>query len=157
MKGLLSSFRWAWQGLVYCLRTQRNLRIHLTVAALAVWLGSRFGLSRAEFALLWLTIGLVVAAELFNTAAEKLTDLCCPGFDRRAGLVKDIAAGAVLFAAAAAVGVGISLFWQPDLWRRLLAQPRQLAFPLAIAAVGAWAVFGLPYAKDKTNTDKEQE
>ena len=157
MKGLFHSFRWAWCGIVYCLRTQRNLRIHLVAAALALWFAGQFGLERGEYALLWLTIGLVVAAELFNTAAEKLTDLCCPGFDRRAGLVKDIAAGAVLLAAAAALGVGVSLFWQPALWRQMLQQPRQLVLPLAIAVIGAWAVFGLPYAKDKTNTDKEQE
>ena len=157
MKGLFNSFRWAWCGIVYCLRTQRNLRIHLVAAALALWFAGQFGLERGEYALLWLTIGLVVAAELFNTAAEKLTDLCCPGFDRRAGLVKDIAAGAVLLAAAAALGVGASLFWQPALWRQMLQQPRQLVIPLAIAVVGVWAVFGLPYAKDKTNTEKEQE
>ena len=157
MKGLFSSFRWAWRGFVYCLRTQRNLRIHFAAAALALWLAGRFDLSRGEYALLWLTIGLVVSAELFNTAVEHLTDLCCPNFDRRAGLVKDIAAGAVLVAAVAAVGVGFSLFGQPALWRQLLQQPEQLAVPFAIVVVGVWAVFGLPYAQTKTLNKKEQE
>lgn len=157
MKGLLSSFRWAWQGFAHCLRTQRNLRIHLTAAALALWFAGRFGLGRAENALLWLTIGLVIAAELFNTAAEKLTDLCSPGFDRRAGLIKDIAAGAVLAAAVAAAGVGICLFWRPLLWQQLLGRPQQLVVPLAIVAVGIWAVFGLPYAEKETINQEEQE
>ncbi len=156
MKPILNSFRWAWQGFCRCLRTERNLRIHLTAAALAVWLSGRFDLSRAEQALLWLTIGAVIAAEIFNSAIEELVDLSCPGHDPRAGHIKDAAAAAVLVLAAAAVSVAIALFWKPAVLRQIFARPRQLVIPLAIAVIGIWAVFGLPY-QEKKNNNKEQE
>ena len=73
-----------------------------------------FRLSRAELAVLFVTIGAVLSAEVFNTAAEDLCDYVSPGFARRIGSVKDLAAGAVLLSALAAVGVGIVLFWRPE-------------------------------------------
>jgi diacylglycerol kinase len=145
MKGILKSFRWAWQGFCRCLRTERNLRIHLTAAALAVWLSGWYDLSRGEQALLWLTIGAVIAAEVFNSAIEGLVDLVCPHRDPRAGSIKDAAAAGVLILAVAALGVGIALFWQPAVLRSIWANPRQLIIPLAIVVIGIWAVFILPY------------
>ena len=156
MKPILNSFRWAWRGFCRCLRTERNLRIHLTAAALAVWLSGQYNLSRGEYALLWLTIGAVIAAEVFNSAIEGLVDLSCPQYDPRAGHIKDAAAAGVLVLAAAAVCVAIALFWQPAVLRQIFAQPRQLVIPLAIVVIGIWAVFGLPY-QEKKNTNKEQE
>jgi len=157
MKAILNSFRWAWRGFCRCLRTERNLRIHLTAAALAVWLSGHYDFSRQEYILLWLTIGTVISAELLNTAVEELVDLSCPEVDPRAGRIKDAAAAAVLVLAAAAVLVGVSLFWQPAVLRQILSEPRQLMVPFAIACIGIWAVFGLPYQEKNNLNNEEQE
>ena len=157
MQSLLNSFRFAFGGLRYALATQRNLRIHLTAAALALWMGQRWGLSPAEWAVLWLCIGLVLAAELVNTALEAAVDLLSPGQHPLAAAAKDTAAAAVLVCALAALGVGLGLFWRPAVFREILALPRQLVIPAAILTVGVWAVFGLPYAPKRTTKQKEQE
>lgn len=157
MRPILNSFRWAWRGFVRCLATERNLRIHLTAAVLAVWLGGVCRLTRAEWALLWLTIGAVIAAEVFNSAIEGLVDLNCPRPDPRAGRIKDAAAAAVLVLAVAAVLVGVFLFARPTLLQMIGSDPRQLVIPLAIAVIGVWAVFGLPYEKKENPNNKEQE
>ncbi|KYZ77031.1 diacylglycerol kinase [Anaerosporomusa subterranea] len=104
------SFQYAWQGVVYCLKTQRNMRIHLLMAISACGLGWRLGLPAGEMAVLLLTIGLVIVAELLNTAVEKLVDLTCPHYHPLAKAAKDTAAGAVLAAAIIALAVGYYLF-----------------------------------------------
>ena len=104
------SFQYAWQGLVYCLKTQRNMRFHLLAAVIAVSLGYLLGLSALEMVVLLLTIGLVVVAEMLNTAVEKIVDLICPQVHPLAKAAKDTAAGAVLAAAIIALAVAYFLF-----------------------------------------------
>ena len=113
---LRQSFRHAWNGLVYTVRTQRNARIHLgvglTVAALAVWLR----LDAVRCALLALTIGAVIVGETINTALEALVDLLSPEYHEQAKVAKDVAAGAVLVLGLTAIAVGL-LILGPPLWR----------------------------------------
>ena len=87
------SLRCAARGLFSCLWRERNLRIHTVAAGYVLFFSAFFDLSRAGRAVLLLTIGLVMAAELFNTALERLCDFVSPGYEKRIGLVKDIAAG----------------------------------------------------------------
>lgn len=157
MRPICNSFGYAFGGLRYALATQRNLRIHLTAAALALWMGHRWGLAPGEWAALLVCIGLVLAAELFNTALEAAVDLACPQMHPLAAAAKDAAAAAVLVCAFAAVGVGVALFWRPAVVTEIMAAPRQLVIPAAILTVGVWAVFGLPYAPKRTINQKEQE
>ena len=93
-------------------------RIHLTVAAaallLAAWLPIR---SRAEWAVLVLTIAMVVILEGLNTAVEAAVDLACPNRHPLAKAAKDLAAGMVLVAAIAAVGVGLLILGPPLFYR----------------------------------------
>jgi diacylglycerol kinase (ATP) len=119
---LLSSFKYAFAGLAYLVRTQRNARIHLGISLVVIVLGFWSGLSRTEWAIIALTIGLVLAAESFNTVAEAAVDLASPQFHPLAKIAKDVAAGAVLLMAIAAVVVGL-LILGPPLWRALLARP----------------------------------
>jgi diacylglycerol kinase (ATP) len=119
---LLSSFKYAFAGLAYLVRTQRNARIHLAISLVVVVLGFWSGLSRTEWAIIALTIGLVLAAESFNTVAEAAVDLASPQFHPLAKIAKDVAAGAVLLMAIAAVVVGL-LILGPPLWRALFARP----------------------------------
>jgi len=101
------------------LRTQRNARIHLSVALLVIALGLWLGLNRTEWAIIILTIGLVLAAESFNTVAEAAVDLATAEYHPLAKIAKDVAAGAVLLTAITAIVVGL-LILGPPLWKTLL-------------------------------------
>ena len=109
-KKQLRSFRYAWQGIRRCVGREQNLGTHLVVTAAVVVAGVAFGITRMEWTAVILCIGLVVAAELFNTAIERLVDLVSPQRHPLAGQVKDIAAGAVLVCALAAIVVGLVVF-----------------------------------------------
>lgn len=113
--GRARSFRWAFCGLGYCLRTQPNARIHAGATLAVVGLGFWLGLAGWEWCAVIGVAGLVWAAELFNTALELMVDLVSPERRPLAGRIKDVAAGAVLAAAIAALAVGAIIFG-PKLW-----------------------------------------
>jgi undecaprenol kinase/diacylglycerol kinase (ATP) len=117
---LLRSFRVAFTGLWYALRTQRNLRIQLVVTGVVIVLGLWLGLSADQWAVLALTSGLVLLGELVNTVVERLVDLVCPDYDPLAKVVKDVMAGAVVLACIVAIIVGL-LVLGPPLWSRLVS------------------------------------
>ena len=106
----LLSFRYATKGILYALRTQHNLWIHLTAALLVVGFGIFFSLSTCEWIGVSFAIGMVISAEIFNSSIEKLTDLASPGLSREAGQVKDMAAGAVFIFAITAAIIGLFIF-----------------------------------------------
>jgi diacylglycerol kinase len=110
MRAFLRSFRYAGQGIVYVMRTQRNARVHVLITAVVVVGGVYFRLTAIEWAILVLTIGMVFSAEMFNTVAELAVDLLFQRFHPMAKVAKDAGAGAVLIAALAAVVVGIAIF-----------------------------------------------
>lgn len=120
-RNLLESFRYAFAGLCYALRTQRNTRIHLIIAGLVILAGLWLGLPTVQWALLALTIGLVLVGEMLNTVAETLVDMISPGYHPLAKVVKDVTAGAVLLTAIFAVVVGL-LILGPPLWGRLVGR-----------------------------------
>ena len=110
LKKQLRSFRYAWQGIRQCVGREQNLSFHLIVTVAVVALGFGLGITRGEWVVVCLCIGLVISAELFNTAIERLVDLVSPQRHPLAGQVKDIAAGAVLVCALAAIAVGLIIF-----------------------------------------------
>jgi len=110
MKPFLRSFRFAFAGVAYALRTQRNARVHVVVACLVIAAGIYFQISAIEWAMLALTIGFVFSAEMLNTVAELAVDLLTQHYHPMAKVAKDVGAGAVLVAAIAAVGVGVAIF-----------------------------------------------
>ncbi len=110
MKRLFHSFGFAINGLAAVWREQRNFRIHVVVVCMVViagWLGQ---LRAIEWALVLLCAGFVLAAELFNSAIEKMVDLVNPQWSEPAGKIKDMAAAAVFVASITAVLVGILVF-----------------------------------------------
>ena len=109
-KKQLRSFRYAWQGIRQCVGREQNLSFHLIVTVLVIGAGFAFGITPGEWTAISLCIGLVVSAELFNTAIERLVDLVSPQRHPLAGQIKDIAAGAVLVCALAAIAVGLIIF-----------------------------------------------
>lgn len=112
---LIASFGYAFQGLWYTLRTQRNARVHLVAALLVVITGFLLHISALEFAILFVVIGTVFVAEMLNTVMEICVDLASPGYHPLAKIAKDVAAGAVLVNAIIAFIVGLCVFL-PHLW-----------------------------------------
>ena len=113
------SFYFAFAGLGYLFRTQRNARIHAIAGAAACGLAMWLGISRVEWAVLVFTIALVLIMEGLNTAIEAAIDLASPDVHPLAKAAKDLAAGMVLIGAMASVAVGL-LILGPPLWRRLV-------------------------------------
>jgi diacylglycerol kinase len=113
------SFYFAFAGLAYLFRTQRNARVHATIGAAACGLGLWLGIGRVEWAVLVFTIALVLILEGLNTAVEAAIDLASPQIHPLAKAAKDLAAGMVLIAAMASVAVGL-LILGPRLWHRLV-------------------------------------
>lgn len=111
---LLVSFKYAWAGLTYGFGTQRNFRIHVAIGFLALSLGIFLHLSPVEMSLIGITIGLVLAMELINTAIESVVDLTVKQtYHELAKIAKDCAAGAVLVSALASILVAGSLLLPP--------------------------------------------
>src|ERR1700754_1237215 len=96
MKKFIRGFGYAFNGVRHAAATQLNFRVQLVAAVVAVLLGYIFHISAGEWLWITLCIAMVLAAELFNTAIEFLTDLVSPEYNKKAGLVKDMSAGAVL-------------------------------------------------------------
>ncbi len=118
MARLIRSFGYAFSGLAYLVRSQANARIHLALAAAVVAVGLWLRLPAHDWAVVALTVGLVLAAEAFNTGLEAVVDLVSPERQPQARLAKDVAAAAVLLAAGTSVVVGL-LVLGPPLWARL--------------------------------------
>lgn len=112
------SFRNAFSGWGYALRTQPNAWIHAAISLAVLTLCAWLRLPTRDYAIIILTIALVWTAELINTAIEAAIDLASPNHHPLAKASKDAAAGAVLIAAIAAVLVGL-LIIGPPLWGRL--------------------------------------
>ncbi len=110
MKRFAQSLGYAWRGIRAALSGQRHLRFHFVAALGVVALGLRVRLSATDWALVGLAIGLVVSAELMNSAMESVVDLVEPRTHPLAGKAKDMAAGAVLVAAVTALVIGILVF-----------------------------------------------
>jgi len=107
---LVRSFNFAFEGIVWSLRTQRNMRLHFTVGATALVLAVSLEVTRTELVALILCIGMVLAVEMLNSAIEAAIDIAKPTYDPLAKIAKDVAAGSVLITAVMSVAVGYLVF-----------------------------------------------
>lgn len=110
MRKFVRGFLFAYQGLVYAFSTQINFRVHVFSALAAIFLGYYLKLNSEEWIWIGSAILLVLIVELLNTAIEVLVDLVSPDYHPKAGIVKDVSAGAVLLTAIFAVMVGLLIF-----------------------------------------------
>jgi len=110
-QSLLRAFKNAFVGIVYCIRHERNMKIHSTLACLAGCLAWWLSLTTYEILILIITIASVFVAEMMNTVVEAIVDLVSPEVHPLAKIAKDVAAGAVLTASIAALLVGYLLFF----------------------------------------------
>lgn len=106
----LKSFSYAFKGLISASKSERNFRIQLACALLVILFGVIFSLSRYEWLAIVLCIGLVLFAELVNTAIEKLLDFVHPGLHAKVGEIKDLSAAAVLVLATSSLIIALIIF-----------------------------------------------
>lgn len=106
----MKRFKYAIKGILFAFKTQANIRIHSIISVLVISAGFLFKINPLEWLFIIFAIGLVLSAELFNTAIESLVDQVSPSYSEKAGLIKDVAAGAVLIAAVVSVIIGVIVF-----------------------------------------------
>ncbi len=134
---IIKGFGWAARGVWHCMREEWHFRFHLVIAFYVLLFTPRFSLSRAEGAILALTVAGVLVTEMINSAVERAVDRCSTERHPLAGAAKDMAAGAVLLAAIAAIVVAILLFWRPDIWLAIFADWGEHIYKPIILALSA--------------------
>jgi diacylglycerol kinase (ATP) len=150
------SFNWAFEGIVYVLRTQRNMQIHVAVAVIALVLGLVLDFSRLELAAVMGAVSLVLVAEMMNTAIEAAIDAVVTTYHPLVKIAKDVAAGAVLVATVNALAIAYFVFYNrlTDPGRDLLVNVRRsptnlvvvtmIVTVIAVIAIKAWTGRGTP-------------
>ena len=108
--GRLKSVTFAFKGAVKLITTEHSVMVQSSIGIVMVVAGFYFEISREEWMFQILAIGLVLAVEGLNTAVEKIADFIHPEYHERIGFVKDIAAGAVFFAAMTAITIGLFIY-----------------------------------------------
>ncbi|MBR3815879.1 MAG: diacylglycerol kinase family protein [Clostridia bacterium] len=157
IKNLLMSFVYAFRGIGYMIRTERNMRIHITcliymfsILIFSDW----FVISKTEYVLLLLTSALVLAAETFNTAIENSVNLYGEKRTENGKIAKDAAAGAVLICAIISVIVGIIIMFQPQAFIKMaqyfIANPIMiLVVIISLAVATVFIFYGFDFRRRK--------
>lgn len=110
---IIWSFNYAIEGIVFALRTQRNMRIHIAIAGLVALGSLLLGVTRIELVAILFAIMLVFITELINTAVEAAVDVTIDRYEPLAKTAKDVAAAAVLVAAVNALFVAYLVLFDP--------------------------------------------
>ena len=110
LSGRFKSLGFALKGAIKLATTEHSVMVQSSIAVLLVFAGFYFEISREEWMFQTLAIGLVLAIEGLNTAVEKVADFIHPEFHEKIGFIKDIAAGAVFFAAMTAITIGCFIY-----------------------------------------------
>lgn len=108
--GRIKSVRYTVIGAHKLITTEHSVMVQSSIAVLLIIAGFYFNISREEWMMQILATGLVLAVEGLNTAVEKICDFIHPEYHERIGFIKDIAGGAVLFAAIASIAVGLLIY-----------------------------------------------
>jgi diacylglycerol kinase (ATP) len=108
--GRFKSMGFALKGAIKLLTTEHSVMVQASIGILMVVAGFYFEISMTEWMLQTLAIGLVLGVEGLNTAVEKIADFIHPEFHEKIGFIKDIAAGAVFFAAMTAIAIGLMIY-----------------------------------------------
>ncbi|WP_264510023.1 diacylglycerol kinase family protein [Flavobacterium sp. N1719] len=110
VSGRLKSFKFAFNGAWKLATTEHSVMVQLSIGAMMTAAGFYFKISMTEWMFQTFAIGLIVAVEGLNTAAEKIADFIHPEYHEKIGFIKDIAAGAVMFAALTGVAIGAMIY-----------------------------------------------
>lgn len=110
VSGRIKSVKFAVLGAYKLITTEHSVMVQSSLAVLMTIAGFYFKISREEWMIQIIVFGLVLAIEGLNTAVEKIADFIHPDYHERIGFIKDIAAGAVMFAATSAIAVGALIY-----------------------------------------------
>ena len=108
--GRLKSMRYAFVGAVKLITTEHSVMVQFSIGVAMILAGIYFEISATEWMFQTLAIGLVLCIEGLNTAVEKIADFIHPEYHEKIGFIKDIAAGAVFFAAMVAIAIGAIIY-----------------------------------------------
>lgn len=108
--GRLKSIGFAFKGALKLIKTEHSIMVQVSLAIIMILAGFYFKISHEEWLTQTLAIGLVLGIEGVNTAVEKIADFIHPDYHERIGFIKDIAAGAVFFAAITAIAIGCIIY-----------------------------------------------
>ena len=109
-KKLINSFKCAIQGINQAVKTERNVKIHITIMILVIIAGIVLKINTQEWIICIILFGLVISLELVNSAIEATVDIAMPEINEKAKVAKDVAAGAVLVSAIASAIIGLIIF-----------------------------------------------
>lgn len=109
-KKLINSFKCAIQGIIQAMKTEKNVKIHITIMILVIISGIVFKIAKQEWITCIILFGLVISLELVNSAIETTVDIAMPEISEKAKNAKDIAAGAVLVSAISSAIIGLTIF-----------------------------------------------
>lgn len=108
--GRLKSVGFAVKGAIKLITTEHSVMVQSSIAVLMTIAGFYFHITQTEWMFQILIFGLVLSIEGLNTAVEKIADFIHPNYHERIGFIKDIAAGAVFFAALSAIAIGLIIY-----------------------------------------------
>lgn len=138
----MKSFRYAFAGILQALKTERNLRFHFCMTAFVLFFAWYGEVPPHRVPILFICIGAVLTAELFNTAIEALCDLVHPERHPAVKLIKDVAASAVLCTAISAAAAGLWIFLDPAVLDAVCSKFRETPYiPLLLAVFAAFLLF----------------
>lgn len=109
--GRLKSLKYAVSGAIKLITTEHSIMAQCSLAIIMTLAGFYFNISKTDWLFQTFAIGLVLSIEGLNTAVEKVADFIHPEFHERIGFIKDIAAGAVFFAASTAIITGFIIYY----------------------------------------------
>lgn len=118
----LKGFTYAFNGIIYGIKTQRNMRVHISFIIFMFFFLLKydfFKITAVEYAILVLTCVAVLALEFVNTAIESVVDLVSSKYNKLAKIAKDTAAAAVLVFAVGAVIIGLIIMLQPEAFKAM--------------------------------------
>ena len=145
-KPFFASFRYAYNGIATALKKERNMRFHVCAAFYVYLFSAFYDFGKAQYALLTLAVCGVLALELVNSSLERAVERPSPDRYMTAGVVKDMAAGAVLVFSAGAAICGALLFWDVAVFRQIISFFMQNPFALicfvASIPLALWFIFG---------------
>lgn len=149
------SFKYAFFGVMHCIKTQRNFRFHTFAALSAMILAYRYELSQTEKLVLMFTIVFVLISEMFNTSIEAIVDITTKQIHPFAKIAKDVAAGAVLISALAASATGLVLFYNDGIiWHIVADYIKKPLFWIYIVA-GLIYISGIIFIKKDVNANEK--
>ena len=160
MRGLIRSFGYAFRGIFYTLKHERNMRIHFVCMIYMysfLLMADFFEITRTQFAIIFLANALVVSLELVNTAVERTVDLASTEWTDNGRAAK-----AVLVSAIFAVLTGIMIMWQPKAFSALYVYFKEhilyfVLFLLSLVVAFAFIFKGFPQIKKKSSAGADKE